>query len=409
MGDRCFYFRSTFNFIKNKIKKTGDKIRVGFIVQELTVFNKSKLLIEMLENDDRFEVLLLCIPSNIYNGELVDNPDFYNDTYEYLLKKGYRNLINTMKNNGEWVSVKSLDINYLFYNRPYNYYYPQEYRSKNVSKYCKICVLLYAMTMTKKEIAITLNKDFFKDVYYYFSETIECLNYNTNRYPITHALNLQKTKYTGMPVFEYFHKHKDAKKESKSWSFSKNNFRIIWTPRWTTDIDLGGSNFFEYKDLFLRFAETYDDVDLLFRPHPLLFKNFLSTGQMSSCEYEDLLNKFESMPNIDIDNYKEYISTFYNSNVLISDISSVILEYLVMGKPVIFCKNNMQVELMDELKEILESCYCVDSFEELLSCLTNLMNGIDTKRDVRERIIIKKLLLPSADLIKKELLSEFGF
>lgn len=61
----------------------------------------------------------------------------------------------------------------------------------------------------------------------------------------------------------------------------------MWTPRWTTNKKLGGSNFFVYYKLLLEYAEKNDDVDLLCRPHPLMFDNFLKTGEMKIEEIDD--------------------------------------------------------------------------------------------------------------------------
>ena len=65
--------------------------------------------------------------------------------------------------------------------------------------------------------------------------------------------------------------------------------RILWTPRWTTQERIGGSHFFEYKDLFLEFAEKYGSEELKFaiRPHPLMFDHFVTEGQMTEQDVAD--------------------------------------------------------------------------------------------------------------------------
>lgn len=383
IGEYCFYLDAAKNFFKVKLfAKKKTKIRVGFIVRELAVINKSLSIINHLINDSRFEVYLLCVPTNIHRTSCNDN----NDTYECCSKLGYSNLVNTLNPDGDWLSIESMNLDYIFYNTPYNHFYPKQYKSSNVSKYCKICVCLYAMTMMKDEITTTLNKDFFKYVYYFFSEAKSTAKYNKDRYLITHWLGLQKSEYLGIPVLEYFYKY-NGQKKSTSWSFSKNEFRVIWTPRWTTDKRYGGSNFFEYSEKIIKFFEVNTDLDLLLRPHPIMFENFLKTGELSQQDYDGFIHRIKQTKNIDIDTQKDYLDTFYDSNILISDISSVIPEYLITGNPVIFCKQNMILELTDECDKFIKACYCVETDVELINCIEKLSKGLDPMKEIRMQII----------------------
>lgn len=406
IGNKCFYWDATKSLFVNKFlkhKNKDRKIRVGFIIRELAVLNKSQSIIDELSNDDRFEVQLLCIPC-----DLIEKDSKYNDTYNLCLSLGYDNLINLLKEDGSWLAIKNLDLDYVFYNSPYNDFYPYEYKSKNVSKYSKICVLLYAMTLSKNEVSVTLNKDFFKYVYYYFAEVEGAVKYNSNRFLLTHLCGLQKTKFFGMPALGYFFNRKS--KASKSWMFSKNNFRVIWTPRWTTNKALGGSNFFEYKDKILSFFENHKNVDLLIRPHPLMFLNFLETGELTTKDYNDFIDKVNSMPNVDIDSEKEYVDTFHNSNILISDYSSVITEYLMTGKPVIYCKNNMILELTDDGTKFINMCYCAENSSDLFAYLQCLIDGIDEMKEVREAKVEEigsGIISTSTKNIIKELVDDY--
>lgn len=80
---------------------------------------------------------------------------------------------------------------------------------------------------------------------------------------------------------------------------------------------------------------------------------------------------------------KEYASTFWQSDVLIADYSSIIPEYFLTEKPLIFCITNMELTLLQNMKDILEGSYVVHSQEELRECLEMLRLGEDSKRDIR--------------------------
>ena len=395
-------------------KKKRDKIRVGFIIQELAVLNKSLLLIEQLMKDNRFQVVLLCVPSNILDGKLVNQVGNVNDVFDYLNLRGYRNLVNTLDESNNWINIEKFNLDYIFYNRPYDSVYPEPYRSKTVSKYTKICVVLYAFTMVKKVLEITLNKGFFKYVYFYFAESNESCNYNIDRFYLMHKLGLQKSIYLGMPVFELFFRYKrnidKSSQLSHSWSFSKNKFRVIWTPRWTTDYKLGGSNFFTYIMEFLDYADRNKEIDFLMRPHPLMFENFLKTKELAFNEYKQLIDRIDKMDNFSIDNEKEYVSTFYQSDILVTDISSIISEYILTGKPIIYCKNNMHLELVSEAKVIIDACYTVSDFQEITNCIENILRGNDSLKDRRVEIVSEVYgveIKNSTKLIVEELVKDY--
>lgn len=387
------------------IKRTNDKIKVGFICQYIPAWNKLLPVYNKLKSDSRFEVYLLCVPNRIEDGRLVSPESLENDTYEYYCQKGYE-AVNTLIGKDTWLDLKEMKLDYIFYTRPYNSFMPAEYSSKAVSKYSKICVLLYAMTLAENEWNTALNRDFFRHVYLYFAEIASGVKVNKKHYPVTHALGLRKSVYHGMPAIEQFMEAKDEK--TKVWDFSENEFRAMWTPRWTTDLSLGGTNFFLYKDALLDFAKEHGDISFLFRPHPLAFANFIKTGEMSEDEVAKYKQNISELPNVCLDIEKEYVATMWNSSVLVSDFSGVIPEYFVTGKPIIYCETNMILQPTEDFTKIISGCYCVKNEEELFHWLMELKSGNDPLYEKRQ-LIIEELfgekLNHASDMILHELTS----
>ena len=83
-----------------------------------------------------------------------------------------------------------------------------------------------------------------------------------------------KEKYTGKKVYAYQHFETLGYPDLESYfdiSGSSAVRNIIWTPRWSYDPKIGGSHFFEYKELPLALKEKYSEIGIVFRPHPLMF------------------------------------------------------------------------------------------------------------------------------------------
>lgn len=392
-----------FNFKQERrIQRTGDKIRVGFMCQYIPGWGKMEPVYNRLKEDERFEVFLLCVPLHIMNQELENKEDTTNDTYEYYVSHGYE-AINTLVGKNQWLDLRTLNLDFLFFTRPYNNYMPKQYSSHEVSKYTKICVLLYAFTQLEDTYSSTLNRDFFCNVYYYFAENTHAMQKNISHFKKRHRKGIQKSVCYGMAGMEDVLRGKDA--QSRSWEFSKQDFRVMWTPRWTTDSKLGGSNFFVYREALLDYAKGHLDMDFLFRPHPMMFENFIRTGEMTAEEVKEYKKKIEQMPNVSLDVEKEYAATVWNSSVLVSDISSFMVEYFLTGKPILYCASNMECELAENAKELVKGCYVVCNKEEMFRVLEQLKKGEDPLRDTREKLM-KPLFGENIERIPEQIVEE---
>lgn len=373
------------NFIiQENEHKENNKIRVGFITQYIPCWSKLSPVYRALVLDDRFEPYIICVPSNIDNHILIGNDKITNDTYEYFINHGY-DAINAMIGEDEWFDLRTLNLDYLFYPRPYNSFMPRAYISDNVSLYTKICHMMYAMCINLEVISTLQNRDFFKNVYCYFAETQEAADMCRIMWNKAHKKGLRKTIFSGMPVYSEILEKKNE--ESEVWKFSKNDFRILWTPRWTTDTSLGGSNFFTYKESLIDYVEKNKNVDFVLRPHPLMFFNFINTGEMTKEEVEEYRKKIELLDRAYIDETKTYESTMWKSSVMITDVSSMMSEYFITGNPVILCDTNMYLHFTKFSTKLLEGFYIASNISQLSNILDDLQNGIDPLKEKRKKII----------------------
>ncbi len=370
--------------LQNNKKRKPGPIRVGFIGQYIPAWNKVEGLYREMLTDSRFEPVVICVPSGISEHKL-NNPDsLENDTYEYYKNNGY-NAVNALIGKNAWLDLETLDLDYVFYQRPYNYHLPEQYSSSVVSKYAKICVVLYCVIMVEEDIAICLKRDFFRNVYCYFADSLYVAKANRKNFRLSHLLGIQKSLYYGNPSSQHILAQKNTKTDA--WDAIGGKFKVMWTPRWTTDLKLGGTNFFEYKDFFLEFAKENPKASVMLRPHPLAFENFIKSGDMTQEEADSYKETCNILPNVEIDTRKDYITTMWSSDVLVGDVSGILPEYFIMNKPLIFCASNMILKPTEFTKRMFEGCYIVNNKQELEECLTSLMNGIDTLKEKRVEII----------------------
>ncbi len=371
-------------FYKVKQKMLGGKrsgrIKVVFICQYIPAWNKTKQLYETLKRDPRFETIMLCVPSDISRETLSGQE---NDTWQYFMSRGYDGK-NAVMEDGTWLDLRGVMPDYVFYTRPYNAYMPRGYQTRYVARYAKVCILMYGMSFTEEDTKVVLPRDFFRNAYFYFAET-ECMrDICMQRYKITQFLGLRKTVFLGMPAMLDILKSKNQGKGS--WAFSNNDFRIMWTPRWTSDLKLGGTNFLDFYQPLLKYAEDNQDMDFLFRPHPMAFDNFLRTGEMTEQEISDYKERCRNLVNVQLDLAQEYTETFWQTDVLVSDMSGIMPEFFITGKPVIFCVSNLVLELNAFIKKMCEGCYIAKNIGEVFSYIENIKNGKDVLAEKRKEL-----------------------
>lgn len=396
-------------FEKERHIRRKGKIHVVFLVQYLPAWNKSRLVYELLCNDFRFDVSMICLPSQIQSHQLVEGIKS-NDTLEYMKLHGYPEAIDAMQGEGKWFELQQLNPEYVFYPRPYNDYLPPEYFSKTVAEYARVCLIPYALALSVESQTFSLNREFFDYVSFYFAETEELASMAKSETEITQIKKWKKCLCCGAPSLTNFIRKKDE--PSQVWKFSKNDFRVIWTPRWTNSGELGGSNFLKYYKEFLNYAEKHQEIDFVFRPHPLTFSNFVSTGEMTEQEVEKYKDRCTSLLNAVLDESNDYTATFWQSSVLVSDFSSIMPEYLITGKPIIYCASVMGVTITEDMKKLLEGCYLANTKEEVFHYLEKLQHGEDPLQEKRQTIaksLFSQHLQDSDVCIMQELLKDKGF
>lgn len=365
IGNLLAYFR--MKKISRRHRQSGEKIRIVFYGQYLPVWNKIKSVVAQAIDDDRFETWILAIPdivTKVGENNYLDLKELYGDK-----------VINAQQGSG-WFSLEDLKPDYVFFQRPYDTYLPECYRSKTVSGYAKICYIDYCFSFSEI-FRIIFPKIFFRNVYFFFAEAEYYAKYNESRMRISHRKGYRKTICLGYPSFQDF-MEKMPKDEDES-----HPFRIVWTPRWSEDIEVGGSNFFQYMDKIVEYVETKPGCALTFRPHPMLFSHFLQVGRMTQQEVESYLAHFQDPAKMKYDNEPDYSETFWRSDVLVTDLSGVLIEYFLTGKPIIYCPSNLNVNPF--MEDIFSVLYVAHTWEEVEAYLTQLSAGIDPYKEEREK------------------------
>lgn len=365
-------------------KRSGFPIRIAIFMIQSENWNSFKTIYSICEKNKDILVKVYVFPKINYDGKL------------YLAD--YRGICNFFSSNnidyveaydektGAWIDSEKIEADYLFYDEPYGTY-TDEFSIQNMFRKAKICYMPYGYSLSRSktlyEIACPFS--FFRLLYVYFpndparSEYAKKLFNKENR-KLHHVTSL---------IFPRLDAVKKASEDSKM--SNETNYTVLWIPRFAMknvqyNDPCGETSFFEFKDKIL--DRQYDNsINWIIRPHPQAFRNYLHFGVMSENDIQEYRNRIEVSSNVVLDEHSNYLEAFDKSDVLLADFSSLIVEYIATGKPIVYCGNPRAVPI-EEFKKCM---YIVSNWDEAFSKIKDIKAGNDSLKDYRLKVASKLL------------------
>lgn len=369
---------------KNQVKLDNPKI--AFILQFPETWNSMKTVYESAEKKG-LNPLIICVPKPKSTSTLIYevSSDGVNEAYE-TLKKQNVNVINTKLEEGKWFNLREYNPDYVFYTRPYNAQYPDEYKSNMVCQYAKICYIPYGVTLNGGMIFNSVFKaNFLLQTYVTFAQSKNLLKKIKNAYLCQSLFKHNKFEYLGFPRFDLLYQDSFNNK-----TLDKQNFIIAWMPRWEFNTSIKGqkcSHFLEYYDEFIRFVKTHQKLNFIFRPHPLMFETLIEEKLKTQEEVEAIKKEMANIDNLSMDIDKDYLPTLQKADILIADNTSLLMEFFATGKPIILSDNAKGY--LKDAKIMISSLYQVNTWKDVESILRQLIDGNDMLYDKRQKAIEK--------------------
>lgn len=203
---------------------------------------------------------------------------------------------------------------------------------------------------------------------------------------------------TGTPMADIF-MAKEARTEQVWKDCGKNLKRVIWAPHWTITADTCWNTFGTFlktAQSMLELAQEHrEDIQFAFKPHPHLYRTLCKLPEWGKEKTDTFYRMWREMPNTQLEE-GPYTALFMQSDAMIHDSGSFVMEYLFADKPCMFLRENGGYGDYNE-----QSLDCLKAYQygltkaEIEDFLQHCVLGTeDPLRDVRATMRRRHLLPP---------------
>jgi hypothetical protein len=374
---------------RTKLRRTQNQpIHIVFVCHMPALWGMFDSVYKAVSKAPDFTVTVVALPyrhNTLPEGQYKDE-----GVFEYLSGMSVNVIRGYDKDNDEWLDPAELSPDYVFFQTPYRNF-PDEWSIDYLSLISKICYVPYGGCIYAGDVDEIVNPEsFFSHASIVFKEDTYSKNKFEQRFGDKPWFNDVSIFISGCPKLDFL--VEDNSYTGMFWrhGLQKGVKKILWTPRWHTSE--GNCHFFEYKQFFIDYCTCHQNVDFIFRPHPLSLQNFLKTGELSSSDLQAMESAYKISSNMAIEINCGYEDSFVTSDFLVSDMSTILFEYFATGKPIIYTH---RVDHFNELgKKLSEGFYWVTNSTELHNMLDLLLSGDDPLKTKREEIRESLMYVP---------------
>ncbi len=359
----------------NKRKSEYDKPKFAFIFPNRPVWNSLAAIYDACVKAGA-EAIVICIDDSGFGDE---------KNYKLCLERGISAINYVEASGGASFDLRAYAPDYVFYTINYVDMYPYSLKPAVVSTYAKVCQIIYGnysgITLSNGEV--DLNTKFLSNTYLKFASHPWLCAAFKRKFLINYLFRAGQCQYLGHPRYDLLFDGEEKKSERKS---------VLWLPRFDTSqlVDNEGSHFLEYLTSFISFVKAHPEVDFIVRPHPNTWISLVKYLGMSQEAVDELREELMAPANVTLDENWDYLPALKDADIMLSDYSSLLMEFYLLGKPIVFT-DKIPDKVWGDWISMYESMYSGQNWESLERHLTALLAGEDPRYEQRQDIIKKFL------------------
>lgn len=358
---------------QNKIKvlerlRNQNHYKVVFYVYDCSKW-KCQSLYELMDSMNEFSPLIVVTKNAAEN---LDNPSYQTkeeilETFEFFKNKGMNVKLGYDFENNRHIPFKEFAPDIIIYQHPW--YVETSQGPVVCSEFALTAYVPYDISTTNLESDYNLRFHNYVENFFVFNDKFK-------EYYAPRMINMgENLIVTGSPSLDYF--INNPPKNEKQY--------VIYAPHWTVNHShtIAYSTFTETGLFMLDYAKHNPQFNWLFKPHPMLKKALIDNNIMTKEEVENYYNSWQEAC------YDgDYLKYFNDSQLMITDCSTFLLEYAATQKPLIRLVSEDMPEFNSTTEEVVKSYYNVSTLEELKQFLDMILKQHkDPLKEIRKSFI----------------------
>lgn len=376
--------KKSIHLVSKNALRSG-KIIVLFLVHNSSAWESLSPVFWAMKRDDRFDPLVVSIDSCLGGGNKHAGEE---KVHEWLIKIGVGHIRLGSKEMDEALTViRAIGPEVIFRQSHWDADVPPAYSISEIS-FSKVAYISYEMMTLVQNNRLQVGHDpVMDDTFHRNAWRVFCANvYEKQMYQLNSLRSGSNVLITGHPKVEALLSEKKGRDKLKT------SRKIIWSPHHSI-----GKGWFDFgmfdlvaEDMFQWLIEC-PDIDFVFSPHPSLRRSCDERFKLGY--FDEYLDRWTSQANGKLRLDGAYGQLFDESDALITDGISWLMEYQLFDKPTIFLERPDHLPF-NEIGEIASrSLIRTTSIDGVRSYLNEYFEtGIDIMRE--ERIHVLRELIP---------------
>lgn len=286
---------------KLRIKLHNKKIKVVFYVNENAKWSYQSLYDLMLASD-------IFEPQVVLSNNLEENIAFY---------KSYGMKIESAFIDNQHISLKTFNPDIVFYEQPWEV--PHINKPHQVSKFALCAYIPYGIANNPKAMK---NYSFFISTLWKNFIVHECM---IEPYSKIVKNGNEIFQVTGHPKLDVYNNYQEVQHSKQT---------IIYAPHFAVSNSILKFSTFEWSGQYmLEFAKSHPEFNWIFKPHPKLKEYFINSKYMTQKDLDRYFDEWANIGKICLSG--NYFNLFQESDAMITDCGSFLIEYFFTGKPLL--------------------------------------------------------------------------
>ncbi|NRA32717.1 MAG: CDP-glycerol glycerophosphotransferase family protein [Polyangiaceae bacterium] len=370
------------------------KLKVVFFTQAVCSWLVWDSVYQVMSKDARFDARVVVVPF-LQAGAPSD------DVSGYLLN---RDIPFTQHTHYDVASERP-DV--VIYQNPYDETRPEQFRTAHVRRVChRIVYSPYGLELTGGP---EYTKNNYENPFICAAWRIFARSESHKRMYGQHCpRGNDHVRVTGSPQLDALLSFSRKEVDPAVFNFAKGRPILLYNPQFGAAADgSGASTFLKWHKTILDVIESRNDIALILRPHPLLFGSLLSGGLMRQGELDRLMERIAASESVLLDSTGDYRNAMWAADAILSDLSSLLLEFAVLDKPVAYLHNPTGPGLNED-GPIVESFYRPTTGGDIADYVHMIAQGLDPMQAQRTATVKQYIFEPELDtasLIRDEIFS----